>query len=263
MKSPSFAAPISIEGNALFLSDAHLGVPSEKESMRREELMIQLLEEKKGSFQHLFLLGDIFDYWFEYHDVVPKGFFRLFNTLYELNRVGVNIYFFTGNHDMWVQDYFTQQFGCRVFYQQQAFRINNLRCLIGHGDGIGGKQYRYLFVKHLFAFKPNRILYGMLHPKHSFAIARFFSKKSRASHSESMLVFQSEQEHQVQFARQILEHETVDCFIYGHRHVPVEYRLSDSALFFNVGDWLTHFSYLTLDAEENKPQLHYFNNSRL
>lgn len=118
-----FDHPIEIQGNALFISDAHLRTPEDEDSKQRETKLIQLLESKKGQFQHLFLLGDIFDFWFEYGDVAPKGYFRLFNLLYELNESGVKIYYFTGNHDMWVQDYFTQQFDCQVFYNQQALSL--------------------------------------------------------------------------------------------------------------------------------------------
>ena len=196
-----FQNPISITGDALFVTDTHFGSPSEQESRVREELLIALLNQEKSHIRHLFLLGDIFDFWFEYRDVVPKGNFRLFSTLYDLYQAGVKIYYFTGNHDMWVQDYFTESFGCQVFYRQQAFVINGKRCLVGHGDGIGGKQRRYLLIKNIFGFKPNRVLYSMLHPRQAFSIARFFSRKSRASHDESLFTFQGEQEFQVHIAR--------------------------------------------------------------
>lgn len=252
-----FQNPIYITGDALFVTDTHFGSPSEQESRVREELLIALLNQEKSHIRHLFLLGDIFDFWFEYRDVVPKGNFRLFSTLYDLHQAGVKIYYFTGNHDMWVQDYFTESFGCQVFYRQQAFVINGKRCLVGHGDGIGGKQRRYLLIKNIFGFKPNRVLYSMLHPRQAFSIARFFSRKSRASHDESLFTFQGEREFQVQFAREVLKREPVDFFIYGHRHTPAEYALNDEVTFFNVGDWISNFSYLMF-PEGEKPVLHYF-----
>ena len=250
-----FDHPIEIQGNALFISDAHLRTPEDEDSKQRETMLIELLESKKGQFQHLFLLGDIFDFWFEYGDVAPKGYFRLFNLLYELNESGVKIYYFTGNHDMWVQDYFTQQFDCQVFYNQQAFVLNGKRCLVGHGDGLGGRQRRYNFIKRVFGYRPNRVLYSMLHPRHAFAIARHFSARSRASHKPEVFTFKNEEEFQVQYARQILEQEHVDFFIYAHRHIPVTYPLSENSCYFNTGDWLTNFSYVVYDADAPAPTL--------
>jgi len=258
MTKKLFANPIHIEGNVLFVSDAHLGAPGKYDSLQREELLIQLLAQQEDNINHLFLLGDIFDYWFEYRYVVPKGYFRFFNTLYNLHQKGVKIYYFTGNHDMWVKDYFEESFGCQVFHQQQSFVINGKRCLLGHGDGLGGKQCRYLFIKWLFNFAPCRFLYGMLHPRQSFAIAHYCSKTSRKSHHPSMFNFLFEKEHQVQYARETLEREEVDFFIYGHRHVPQRYTLTDRSTFFNTGDWLTNFSYLTFLKGDAEPALHYY-----
>lgn len=253
-----FAHPITISGSALFLSDAHFGIPSEMESKQREEAFIQLLQQHQKSLQHLFLLGDIFDFWFEYKDVVPKGYFRIFNTLYELSKAGVNIYYFTGNHDMWVTNYFVQELGIKLFYQPKLLILNDKRYFIGHGDGLGGKQCRYLFIKHLFAFKPNRFLYSLLHPRCSFAIARYCSRKSRSSHQKRYDNFLKEQEFQVQYARKILQQERIDYFIFGHRHTPTAYPLTDTTIFFNTGDWLTNFSYILVKPQENTPTLYSF-----
>ena len=260
-KNAVFSNPITLQGTCCFVSDAHFRTPTDTASEERESRLISLLKDSQDKIQHLFLLGDIFDFWFEYDDVVPKGYFRFFNTLYELRQKGVEIYFFTGNHDMWVQDYFATRFGCRIFYQQQAFIINGKRCLIGHGDGLGGKQYGYLVIKSIFGFKPNRILYSMLHPYQAFAIARACSRKSRKSHPADVAVFQNENEPQIQYARQVLQNEPVDYFIYAHRHIPMTYELSDNATYFNTGDWLQNFSYLFF--EKNRPELRYYHSNNL
>ena len=118
-----FTQPITLQGSACFLSDAHFHVPENETSREREELLIRFLEKHREQIQHLFLLGDMFDFWFEYRDVVPKGYFRLFNTLYDLHQSGVEIYYFTGNHDMWVHDYFQQSFGCKV--DRKSTRLNS------------------------------------------------------------------------------------------------------------------------------------------
>lgn len=254
MSPVNFHQPIVIEGNACFLSDAHLGTGN---SELRETLLCQFLEQQQDQIQHLFLLGDMFDFWFEYRDVVPKGYCNLFFILKKLQQKGIKIYYFTGNHDMWVQTYFTEQFGCQIFYSQQVFSINGKCCLIGHGDGLGGKQRKYLLIKNIFGFKPNRILYSMLHPRQAFSIARFCSAKSRQSHPDSVYVFKNEEEPQIMYAREVLQQHAVDYFIYAHRHIPMRYELSDQSLYFNTGDWLNNFSYLTF-YQNQEPVLAFF-----
>ena len=255
-----FADPIVIEGNALFVSDAHLGVPSAKESLQREEWLVQLLSEKKDEIQHLFFLGDMFDFWFEYRDVVPKGYFRLFNILYEMNKAGINIYFFTGNHDMWVKNYFADEFGFTILRKQQLFVLNGKRYLIGHGDGLGKGDYGYKFIKKLFAFKPNVWLYGLLPPRQAFAIANYFSHKSRAMTSATEAVMTSpENERLFVYASEMVKEMDIDGFIYGHRHLPLDLPLNEKSRYLNIGDWLTHNSYGRVSPEGMK--LCFWNNN--
>lgn len=257
-----FSKPVEIHGRALFLSDIHLRTPEDEVSQHREELLLQLLSQEKERLKHLFLLGDIFDFWFEYRDVAPKGYFRLFNMFYELYKKGVKIYFFTGNHDMWVKDYFTTQFGCQIFRSQQAFIINGKRCLVGHGDGLGGKQRKYLLMKSILGYNPNQKLYSLLHPRHAFSFARYWSHKSRIAHPDDDKIFKNEEEPQIQYARQVLSQESVDYFIYAHRHIPIQYALSEQSTYLNTGEWLNTFSYIVLDDGNEGPQLLYFTQSQ-
>ena len=247
---------MTLHGNCLFVSDAHFRTPPDKASEERELKLVHLLKNQKDKLQHLFLLGDIFDYWFEYRDVVPKGYVTLFACLKELHSQGVQIHYFTGNHDMWVEDYFTQTFGVIVYREARLLTINGHRCFVGHGDGLGGKQRKYLLIKRIFNNRFNWWLYGLLHPRQSFAISRFFSEKSRNSHDENMFVFKGEDEYQVQFARELLRITDVDYFILAHRHIPTRYELTPNCLFFNTGDWLENFSYVTFDTEDAEPVLH-------
>ena len=247
---------MTLHGNCLFVSDAHFRTPPDKASEERELKLVHLLKNQKDKLQHLFLLGDIFDYWFEYRDVVPKGYVTLFACLKELHSQGVQIHYFTGNHDMWVEDYFTQTFGAIVYREARLLTINGHRCFVGHGDGLGGKQRKYLLIKRIFNNRFNWWLYSLLHPRQSFAISRFFSEKSRNSHDENMFVFKGEDEYQVQFARELLQTTDVDYFILAHRHIPTRYELTPNCLFFNTGDWLENFSYVTFDTEDAEPVLH-------
>lgn len=255
-KTATISDPIVLHGNCLFVSDAHFRTPPDAASEEREQRLIRLMESQGADFRHLFLLGDIFDYWFEYRDVVPKGYVSLFACLKELHQRGVQIHYFTGNHDMWVEDYFTQTFGAVIYREARLITINGHLCFVGHGDGLGGRQRKYLFIKRVFNSKFNQRLYSMLHPRQSFAISRFCSEKSRNSHDESMLQFLGEEEFQVQYARELLQTKDVEYFIFAHRHVPVRYELTPECTFFNTGDWQEHFSYLTYNEGDAEPELH-------
>lgn len=250
--SNAFQQPITINGNVFFASDFHLGAPNREESNLRERKIIDWLDQIKDRCTHLFLLGDIFDFWFEYKDVVPRGYFLLLSKLHELHEKGIIIYYFTGNHDMWVEDYFVKELGTIIFKQQQAFVINGKKCLVGHGDGLGPKDHGYKFIKAVFAFRPNRKLYSCLHPRHSFAIARFFSHTSRSmASSKERHYMGDDKEYLVQYCQEVIKNEEIDYFIYGHRHLIIEKGIGDHATYFNIGDWITHFSYLEFPAEGN------------
>ena len=255
-KTATTSAPIVLHGNCLFVSDSHFRTPPDAASEERELKLVQLLRSQEGKLQHLFLLGDIFDYWFEYRDVVPKGYATLFACLKEMNAKGVQIHYFTGNHDMWVEDYFTRTFGAVIYREAQLIEINGHRCFVGHGDGLGGKQRKYMMIKRILNCRFNWWLYGMLHPRQSFALARFCSQSSRESHDEGVFVFRGEDEYQVQFARELLQMTDVEYFILAHRHIPMRYELAPSRLFFNTGDWLEHFSYVTFGTKDTEPILH-------
>ncbi|MDD4395831.1 MAG: UDP-2,3-diacylglucosamine diphosphatase, partial [Bacteroidales bacterium] len=160
--SEIFHHPVSIQGTAYFASDFHFGAPTPSISKERERLVVAWLDEIKKDADYLFLLGDIFDFWFEYKDVVPRGYFRFFAKLQELNEQGIIIYYFTGNHDMWVKNYLANELGVKVFYAQQSFLINGKKCMVGHGDGLDTKDKGYLLIKKIFVFRPNQLLYGAL-----------------------------------------------------------------------------------------------------
>ena len=255
-KTTPISDPIALHGNCLFVSDAHFRTPPDKASEEREVRLVRLLKDKGADLQHLFFLGDIFDYWFEYRDVVPKGYATLFAYLKELHTQGVQIHYFTGNHDMWVEDSFTCTFGAIIYREARQMEINGHCCFVGHGDGLGGKQRKYMMIKRILNSRFNWWLYGMLHPRQSFALARFCSQSSRESHDEDKSVFKGEVEYQVQFARELLQTTDVEYFILAHRHIPTRYELSPGHLFFNTGDWLENFSYLTFGTENPEPMLY-------
>ena len=237
-----------ITGVTYFASDFHFGVPDRESNLRREEAVVGWLDRISADADHLFLLGDIFDFWFEYRDVVPKGYFCFLSKLLEIRKKGVNIYYFTGNHDMWVGDYFEKELGMEIFRTQQIFRINGKRCVVGHGDGLDPKDKGYLIIKRIFAFRPNILLYGALPPLWAFAIARKCSHTSRKKTGREDFHKNDEDIMLDSIQDYLRQDRTIDFFIFGHRHLPLKIQI-ENAVYFNAGDWLTHNSYLRFSPE--------------
>lgn|SRR5574344_1082688 len=236
-----------LNGNTYIVSDCHFGAPNNEASHVREQRFCQFLDQIKPTVKHLILLGDIFDYWFDYKEVVPRGYVRLFGKLAELSDQGVSIIYFIGNHDMWITDYFKQEFNAKIYRTEQEFEINGKYCKIAHGDGLGPKDYGYKLVKKIFACPFNRWLFAQLHPWLSFKIARAVCRTSRRNGALEENIFMGEdREYIVQHIREVLKNQTPDYFIYAHRHLPLVYPLTPQSLYLNTGDWLTHFSYIEI-----------------
>jgi UDP-2,3-diacylglucosamine hydrolase len=154
---------------------------------------------------------------------------------------------------MWVKEYFTEELGIQIFRRQQAFIINGKRCLVGHGDGLGPKEYGYKLIKRLFAFRPHVRLYGMLHPYFAFKLAYFLSRKSRAMSPDTEQQYMGDnKETLTQYVLALSQQENIDCFIYGHRHLPILKELQNGAIYYNTGDWIVHNSFLRMDKESMK-----------
>jgi len=242
-----FSHPINVSGVCYFASDFHFGAPNLEESKKREEKVINWLEFIKNDAQHLFLLGDIFDFWFEYSGKPPPFYALFLKKIAELRKNGIEIYFFTGNHDMWVKNYLKDHLGIHIFKNKQEFIINEKKFLLGHGDGLGKEEFGYKCLKIFLNCKINIWLFGLIPPKTGFAIAQFLSKKSRAMTPEYKEKFLGkDKEILVQYCYQYLENKNVDYFIFGHRHLPLEIVI-DKSIYFNTGDWLNYNSYIKYD----------------
>lgn len=249
----SFANPEVINGNCYFVSDFHLGSAPKAESDAREKRIISWLSTIENEVEHLFLLGDIFDFWFEYRYVVPKGFYSFFAKLKELEERGVKFYFFTGNHDMWVKSYLQESFNMKIYRSQQLFLINGKYCLLGHGDGLGRGEWGYKFVKKMFACPVNIFLYGLLPSSWAFGLARFISFRSRKAGEKRHKTPGKCDEHLLEYIRNFPKENPVQLFIYGHRHFPIEMKIEER-FYYNTGDWLFNDSYLHF-PENGTPQL--------
>ena len=252
----SHPQPIVISGVCFFASDFHFGAPNAEVSKKREQSVIAWLDTIQKDANHLFLLGDIFDFWFEYSGKPPSYYALFLNKIAELRKKEIKIYFFTGNHDMWVKNYLTEHLEILVFRKEQEFIINNKTWLIGHGDGLGKGEFGYKCLKRFLNCKINVWLFGLLPHKTGFAIAHFCSRKSRSMTPEYKERFLgNEKELLVQYCFQYVKNHDIDYFIFGHRHLPLKIKI-EKATYFNTGDWLNYNSYIRY---HKNPVLCYFN----
>jgi UDP-2,3-diacylglucosamine hydrolase len=234
-----------------FLSDFHLGAPDHASSLVREKRIVAFLDEIKNDASHIFILGDLFDFWYEYKKVVPKGFVRILGKLAELTDSGIVIKFFVGNHDMWMNGYFEEELSIEVFNEPQEYEFYGKKFLIGHGDGLGPGDHRYKFIKKIFRNKFSQWVFGALHPSLGIGIADYMSRKSRASTGKTDEHFLGDdKEWLIIFCKQMLEKKHYDFFIFGHRHLPIDYKLSDTSRYINLGDWIKYNSFAVFDGKD-------------
>ena len=227
-----------------FASDQHLGAPTPQSSLPREKKFVAWLNVIKEDAGAVFLLGDLFDFWFEYKTVVPKGFVRVLGKLAELKDAGIAIYFFVGNHDLWMRDYFQKELDIPVFHQPQEFDINGKLFLIGHGDGLGPGDYGYKRMKKVFTFPFFKWLFRWLHPDIGVRLGHYFSVKNKLiSGDEDAQFLGEENEWLAQYCKRKLTEKHYDFFVFGHRHLPLEIELNSTSKYINLGDWIQYFTY--------------------
>jgi UDP-2,3-diacylglucosamine hydrolase len=240
-----------IDGNVYFVSDCHFGVPNSSDSLLREKLLVKWLDSIKEKANYIILLGDVFDFWFEYKHVVPRGYTRLFGKFAELSDMGIKFIYFTGNHDLWVKNYFVDEFNFEMVRSSQTYLINGKKVFIGHGDGIGPKDVGYKIMKWLFDARFNRWVYSRLHPNFAFWLALFVSSKSRAANGNMDEIYHGEEkERLLQFARKTLLIEHFDYFIFGHRHLALEIEIAPNSKYINTGEWIKSFSFAQTENDE-------------
>lgn len=231
-----------------FASDFHLGAPNDKKSRQREILIISWLDTIKKDATDLYLLGDVFDFWYEWKYTVPKGFTRLLGKLAELSDLGITINFFTGNHDLWSFGYLEQEIGLTIHRKPQEITLQNKKCYIAHGDGLGHNDKGYRLLKKLFTSKLCQWLFSRLHPNSSIAIANYFSKMSRTANGNCEVQYKAEdKEWLVNYSKEVLKTKQFDHFIFGHRHLPLNIKLTKNSTYINLGEWINYNSYAVLE----------------
>jgi UDP-2,3-diacylglucosamine hydrolase len=234
-----------------FLSDFHLGTPTREASLEREKKIVAFLESIRPHAKEIFILGDLFDFWFEYRKVVPKGFVRILGKLAELTDSGLPVHFFTGNHDMWMRDYFQQELNIPVYFKPQAFERNGKKLLLGHGDGLGPGDHGYKVIKKIFRSPVSKFIFGVLPPSIGMGTANYFSRKSRVATGDDDAKFLGEdKEWLISYCKEVLKTTHYDYFIFGHRHLPIDFKLNTQSRYINLGDWIQYNSYAVLTGTE-------------
>lgn len=252
----NYELPITTLKKIYFASDFHLGIDLKYTSREREHQLVRWLEKIKGDAAAIYIVGDVFDFWFEYKTVVPKGFVRLLGKLAELTDSGIPIYFFTGNHDIWMFDYFEKELNMPTYRKPIQRTHFGKKFFIGHGDGLGPGDTGFKIMKKFFTSPLCQWLFERLHPNFGIGLANFWSgrskKKNQRKGNEGFAGI--EKEWLWAYAeRKLKQIPDIDFFIFGHRHIPIDYTLSDgNARYINIGDWMTNNSYAVFDGTDLK-----------
>jgi UDP-2,3-diacylglucosamine hydrolase len=236
------------KGKIYFASDFHLGLPAGSSPLERERKIVRWLSEIAHDASAIYLLGDIFDFWWEYKLVVPRGFTRFLGTLSAITDSGTPVHFFTGNHDMWVGDYLSSECGLIIHTEPLSATFDGKTFHLAHGEGLGTNDTGYKILLSIFRNKPLRTLYSSLHPSIGMGIGQRWSLGSRLAKGIRKDFLGEEKEDLIRYARMILSRERTDYFIFGHRHLGMKYPLSDGGEIVFLGDWISGGSWAEWDG---------------
>jgi UDP-2,3-diacylglucosamine hydrolase len=246
-----------MEKKIYFASDFHFGIPDRDSSVVREKLFVKWLDEVKQDASEIYLMGDLFDFWFEYKTVVPKGYVRLLGKLTELIESGIRIHLFKGNHDMWAFDYLPKEVGIQIHRDPEVVKFGDKVFYLAHGDGLGPGDHGYKFIKKVFQCRFNQWLFRIFHPDFGIRLGLFWSRKSR----KATMSRENRDEHEkrmiterltVHSSVELFLHPEIDFFVYGHLHYPWDQVITGHSRQISLGDWITNFTYAVFDGEELK-----------
>jgi UDP-2,3-diacylglucosamine hydrolase len=240
-----------MEKKIYFASDQHFGAPTPEKSFPREQRFVAWLDQIKHDAHTLFLVGDLFDFWFEYKTVVPRGFIRVLGKIAELRDMGIEIHFFTGNHDLWMDGYFEKELHIPVYHKPKEFTFNDKVFFIGHGDGLGPGDKGYKRMKKVFTNPVSKWFFRWLHPDLGVKLAQYLSVKNKLISGDADVKFLGEEnEWLVLYSKRKLQTKHYDYFIFGHRHLPMVIKVGQNSQYINLGDWITYFTYGVFDGEK-------------
>lgn len=234
-----------------FASDFHLGAPDKATSRQREEKIIDWLNQIRPETQELFIVGDVFDFWFEYKYLVPKGYVRFLAAIAQFTDNGIPVSFFLGNHDMWMKDYLKEEIGVEIYHDLLELKINQQTLLIGHGDGLGPGDGAYKLLKKVFRNRLMQWLFTRIHPNFSFAVANTWSSSSRKNNHRDRIEM-GDKELLYQYCKQMEKSAHYDYYIFGHRHLPLEMDVNQSSKYINLGEWMNHYTFGRSDGKSFK-----------
>ncbi|MBL7810884.1 MAG: UDP-2,3-diacylglucosamine diphosphatase [Bacteroidetes bacterium] len=234
-----------------FASDFHLGIPNHADSLEREKSLVSWLEMAAKDATAIYLMGDIFDFWFEYKRAVPRGFVRLLGTLARLTDSGIEITVFKGNHDMWMFGYLEEECGVKTVSDALEKELNGKQFYLHHGDGLGRGERAYKLLRGFFRSGICQWLFARLHPNFGIGLALLLSRKSRLAQKNRYETYLGDDnEHLTVFAREMLKTRHKDFFIFGHRHLPLQIHVGENSTYFNLGEWLHHRTYVVFDGAD-------------
>jgi UDP-2,3-diacylglucosamine hydrolase len=223
-----------------FASDFHLGSFDISDSHKREKMVISWLSSIEKDAKAIYLLGDIFDFWFEYKKVVPKGFVRLLGKLADLIDKGIDIHYVVGNHDMWMNDYLEQEIGLKLHFQEFIINEDHKLIFLGHGDGLGKGDYTYKLLKVIFSSNICKWMFSRLHPNFGISLGQAWSNKSK--NRQEKLV-NEDKEILAGYCKEQQKNNPVDYYVFGHRHIPIDVKIDERCRYINLGDWIHHNTY--------------------
>jgi UDP-2,3-diacylglucosamine hydrolase len=234
-----------------FASDFHLGLSAftRQQEIALEKKIIRWLESIEKDAQAIFLVGDIFDFWFEYSHTVPKGFVRFLGKIANLVDAGIPVYFFTGNHDLWMFSYLQQELGVIVYKKPIELQIDKSTFLLGHGDGLGPGDTFYKIIKKIFTNNVSQWLFKWIHPDIGIGLASRWSKFSRHKNSEDDREFLGEKEFLIQYCKKKEVEKHHDFYVFGHRHLALDIKIGDSSTYYNLGEWVHNSTFGEFDGK--------------
>lgn len=242
--------PLPANSKFYFASDFHLGTPDSISSRERELRIIRWLDATVQDAAAIFLAGDLFDFWFEYRNAVPKGFTRFLGKLSELGDRGIPVHIFTGNHDMWMSGYLETECGVVVHTDPVVLNTGRHRLLVGHGDGLGPGDVAYKRLKKVFTSPVAQFLFRWLHPDIGIALAMRWSRSSRLSNEAREEKFQGEdREFLLAWCRETEKRIHHDFYIFGHRHLPLDLEVGPASRYINLGEWVHYSTYVEYDGQ--------------
>jgi len=239
---------LSENKNIYFASDFHLGLPAGSPPLEREKRVVKWLESIAHNAKEIYLLGDIFDFWWEYKLVVPRGFTRFLGTVAGISDSGIPIHFFTGNHDMWVGDYLSEECGMIIHRGPFTTVFDGRKFHLAHGEGLGTRSMGYKILLSIFRNKPLQVMYSALHPSIGVGIGHKWSLSSRLGKGIAKEFLGEENEDLIRYARSVLESDKIDYFVFGHRHLAIKYKLQPDSEIVFLGDWIKKGSYAVWDG---------------